>query len=322
MPTRRSVLKATATTFLAAASSAALPDLAFSKAPLKGGQAPGYYRLKVGAYEVTALSDGTVALPLAKLYANTTVDHAEAALAAAFQGQSSETSVNAYLVNTGERLVLIDAGTGTFLGPTLGRLVANVQSSGYKPEEIDDVILTHVHTDHSGGLVVEGKRVFANATVRVNRREADFWLDPNEEKKATAAAKKQFAQARACLTPYIEAEKFEIFGDDAEVVPGFASLLRAGHTPGHSAIVIESQGQKLMFWGDVTHGDVLQFDEPDVAIAFDVNQQMAVAARKLAFEHAADGAYLVAGAHISFPGIGHLRRDDTNYGWVPLNYSL
>ncbi|MBW9062725.1 MBL fold metallo-hydrolase [Rhizobium herbae] len=322
MPTRRAILKATATTFLAAASSAALPDLVFSKAPLKGGQAPGYYRLNIGAYEVTALSDGTIAIPLAKLYANTTVAHAEAALAAAFQGPSSQTSVNAYLVNTGERLVLIDAGTGTFLGPTLGKLVANIQSSGYKPEEIDDVILTHVHTDHSGGLVAEGKRVFANATVRVNRREAEFWLDSNEEKKATAAVQKHFAEARACLTPYIEAEKFEVFGDDAEILPGLGSVLMAGHTPGHSAIVIESQGQKLMFWGDITHGDVLQFDEPDVAIAFDVNQQMAVAARKAAFQHAADGAYLVAGAHIAFPGIGHLRRDDTNYDWVPLNYSL
>jgi glyoxylase-like metal-dependent hydrolase (beta-lactamase superfamily II) len=256
MPSRRSVLKATAATLLTAASAAARPNLAFSKAPLKGGQAPGYYRLKVGAYEVTALSDGTVAIPLAKLYANTTVDHAEAALAAAFQGPSSETSVNAYLVNTGERLVLIDAGTGTYLGPTLGRLRTNIEASGYKVEEVDDVILTHIHTDH------------------------------------------------------------------AEVLPGFGSVLRAGHTPGHSSIVIESQGQKLMFWGDVTHGDVLQFDEPDVAIAFDINQQMAVSARKKAFEHAADGAYLVAGAHIAFPGIGHLRRDDTNYDWVPLNYSL
>ncbi len=322
MPSRRSVLKATAATLLAAASTAALPNLAFSKAPLKGGQAPGYYRLKVGAYEVTALSDGTVAIPLAKLYANTTVDHAEAALAAAFQGSSSETSVNAYLVNTGERLVLIDAGTGTYLGPTLGRLLANIEASGYKADEIDDIILTHIHTDHSGGLSSKGSRVFPSATLHVNRRDADFWFDPNEENKATAAVKEQFAQAHASLTPYVEATKFETFGDDAEVLPGFGSVLRAGHTPGHSSIVIESQGQKLMFWGDVTHGDVLQFDEPDVAIAFDVNQQMAVAARKKAFEDAADGAYLVAGAHIAFPGIGHLRRDDTNYDWVPLNYSL
>lgn len=317
MPNRRTLLKGTASALLAAA---VLPAAAFARAPFAATIAPAFHRLTLGALEITAISDGAIKIPLASLYTNTTDEHAEAALAAAFQGPASETSVNAFLVNTGERLVLIDAGTGAYLGPALGKLIANIEASGYTAAQIDDVILTHVHTDHSGGLVKDGKRVFENATLHVNARDVDYWLDQAEQDRAPQAQKAMFAQARECLTPYLDAGTLKSFADNAEILPGFASILRAGHTPGHSSIVVESQGQTMVFWGDITHGDVLQFDEPGVAIEFDVDQVAAVAARTLAFAAAADGAYLVAGAHIGFPGIGHLRRDDSNYGWVPLNY--
>lgn len=321
MQTRRSLLKMSAGMALAAGTVASLPLAAVARAPVVGTQAPGYYRIKLGDYEITALSDGSIELPLARLYENIEESEAEAILAGYFQPNPTEVSVNAYLVNTGDRLVLIDAGTGTLLGPSLGKLVANIEAAGYTAAQIDDVILTHIHSDHSGGLTVDGKRVFENAVVHVNRREVEFWLQADAAAKADPALGPHIAQAEQSVSPYVEAGRLETFGDNEAPIPGFASVLRAGHTPGHSSIVVESKGEKIVFWGDIVHGDVLQFDRPDVSIEFDVDQKQAAATRAVAFAEAADQKYLVAGAHHAFPGIGRVRRDETNYAWVPLSYS-
>ncbi|WP_105372902.1 MBL fold metallo-hydrolase [Neorhizobium huautlense] len=318
MPSRRSILKSALTGLVVVPF--VVPSVTFAKAPFAAVQAPGFYRLKIGTVEVTALSDGTVALPLAKLYTNTSEHDAQNALKDAFLPDMVPTSVNAFLVNTGERLVLIDAGTGAYLGPSLGKLVSSIEASGYKVDDIDDVVLTHIHTDHSGGLMSNGKRTFPNAMLRVNEREAKFWLSAANAKAASGIVKQQFVEADQCVTPYAEAGKFETFADNAAPVPGLGSILYAGHTPGHSAITLESEGQKIVFWGDITHGDIVQFDEPGVAIEFDIDQTGAVAARDIAFKQAVEGRYLVAGAHIAFPGIGHVRQDSTNYDWLPINY--
>ncbi|MGI0528334.1 MBL fold metallo-hydrolase [Rhizobium giardinii] len=319
MPSRRSILKSALSGLIAAPF--VTSSIALAKAPYAAVQAPGFYRLKIGSVEVTALSDGTVALPLAKLYTNTSEQHAKTALNDAFLPEIVPTSVNAFLVNTGERLILIDAGTGAYLGPSLGKLVSNIEASGYKLDDIDDVVLTHIHTDHSGGLISNGKRTFPNATLRINEREAKFWLSAANAKAATGIVKQHFGEADQCVTPYVKAGKFETFADNAAPVPGLRSILYAGHTPGHSAITLESEGQRIVFWGDITHGDILQFDEPGVAIEFDIDQKAAVAAREIAFKQAVEGKYLVAGAHIAFPGIGHVREDSTNYDWLPVNYA-
>ncbi|THK35736.1 MBL fold metallo-hydrolase [Ensifer sp. MPMI2T] len=320
MLTRRGLIKSAAALVAAGTVSGGFTP-ALAKAPFQSFQAPGFYRMKLGSFELTALSDGTIPLPLPELYTNTDAEDARRALAAAFMGTPTDTSVNAFLVNTGDRLVLIDAGTGTYLDGALGELVANLEAAGYKADQIDDIILTHIHTDHSGGLTIKGKPVFANATVHVNKREHDFWMETPVESRPANVPLSYFVEAHESLGPYAEAGRVRTFADNARILPGIGSILRAGHTPGHSSIVVESAGAKIVFWGDITHGDVLQFDEPDVAIQFDTDQSEAIRAREAAFAHAADGKYLVAGAHTAFPGIGHVRRDATNYDWVPVNYA-
>ncbi len=320
MLTRRGLIKSAAALVAAGTVSGGFTP-ALAKAPLQSFQAPGFYRMKLGSFELTALSDGTIPLPLPELYTNTDAEDARRALAAAFMGTPTDTSVNAFLVNTGERLVLIDAGTGAYLDGALGELVANLEAAGYKADQIDDIILTHIHTDHSGGLTIKGKPVFANATIHVNKREHAFWMETPVESRPANVPLSYFVEAHESLGPYAEAGRVRTFGDNARILPGIGSILRAGHTPGHSSIVVESAGAKVVFWGDITHGNVLQFDEPDVAIQFDTDQSEAIRAREAAFAHAADGKYLVAGAHIAFPGIGHVRRDSTNYDWVPVNYA-
>jgi glyoxylase-like metal-dependent hydrolase (beta-lactamase superfamily II) len=320
MFTRRDFLKtaAGATAFGAGVGAA---NLAKAEAPFQPFQAPGFYRIAFGGFEITALSDGTIPLDLTDLYTNTTPEAAQAALKAAFQATPTPTSVNAYLINTGDRLVLVDAGTGSYLGPDLGRLSANMAAAGYEPADVDDVILTHVHTDHSGGLSAGGERLFPRATLRVNARELQFWLDTALADRPPTVPPHLFAEATDSLGPYIKAGKLQTFSDDAEVLPGFGSILRAGHTPGHSSIVVTDGDQMLVIWGDITHGDVLQFDKPGVAIEFDVDQEAAIRTRAVAFEEAAREMYLVAGAHLAFPGLGYVRRDATNFDWVPVTYT-
>ncbi|WP_313615704.1 MBL fold metallo-hydrolase [Agrobacterium sp.] len=320
MQTRRDLLKSSVGITLAAGVITALPTSVLAKASIIGKQAVSFYRLKLGDYEITALSDGTVKLPMAKIYKNIKEADAETYLEGHFQARDTETSVNAFLINTGDELVLIDAGTGDLMGPALGKLVSNIEASGYKISEIDHVVLTHIHADHSGGLVVNGKRVFENAVLHVNQREAEFWLKADAEAKADKVLGPQIAQAEKCVGPYAEAGKLETFEDNAAPIPGFGSVLHAGHTPGHSGIIVESKGEKIVFWGDIAHGDVLQFDQPEVTVDFDVDQKAAAASRAIAFADAADQKYLVAGAHHAFPGIGHVRRDDSNYDWIPLVY--
>ncbi|RXT51193.1 MBL fold metallo-hydrolase [Bosea sp. Tri-44] len=284
-------------------------------------QAPGFYRLDLGGTEITALSDGSIPVPLDSLYSNTTPARVRTVLDHAFIGSPADLSVNAYLVNTGDRLVLIDAGTGRFLGPELGLLPAALQSAGYSPDQVDDVILTHVHADHSGGLILDGRPLFGNATVHVNNREIGYWLDRGQRTKAADRDKHHFVEAEACLGPYAAAQRLRGFSDNADPLPGFGSIWLPGHTPGHSAIVVERGTRKLVLWGDVTHGDVVQFGEPSVTIEFDVDPQQAALSRAKAFADAAEHRYWVAGAHIAFPGIGHVRREKDMFGWVAKNFS-
>jgi len=294
---------------------------AIASAPLAKAGNPGWYRMMLGDFEITALSDGTVTLPTDTLLINTTKAKVEAALAKAYLKAPTETSVNGYLVNTGSKLVLIDAGAGTLFGPTLGKLVANLKASGYTPEQVDEIYITHLHPDHVGNLVAGGKIVFPNATVRAGKGDADMFLSKENLDKAPEAMKGFFQGAQASVNPYVAAGKFKPIEADGELVPGIKAVAAVGHTPGHTFYVVESKGQKLVVWGDLIHVGAVQFPEPGVAIQFDSDSKKAVAERKKDFADAAKQGYFVAIAHISFPGIGQLAKDGAGYRWLPVNYS-
>ena len=310
--------------FGAVAASAVLIGGAHAAAPMIKTQAPGYYRVMVGDFEVTALSDGTVALPMDKVLTDTTPAQVQAALARDFMQTPVETSVNGYLVNTGAKLVLIDTGAAGLFGPTLGKLLANLKAAGYRPEQVDEVYITHMHADHVGGLMNGTALAFPNATVRADRRDADYWLSQANLDQAAAADKGFFQGAMASLNPYIAAGKFKPFDGakgDTDLVTGVKAVATPGHTPGHSLYKIESQGQTLMLWGDLIHAAALQFNEPSVTMVYDVDSKAAVVQRQQAFAEAASKGYLVGASHLAFPGLGHLRAQGKAYAWVPLNYS-
>lgn len=272
----------------------------------------------VGTDEITVLSDGTALREVDKIMSKP--EEIRQMMADDHQALPVSLSINAFLINTGSKLILVDTGAGELFGATSGNLIANMRAAGYRTEQVDAILLTHIHADHSGGLSIGGKRVFPNALVYVDKRDPNFWLSAAEEAK-NPAKKKTFEQSHATVDPYVKAGKLRPFDGATELFPGIRSVPAYGHTPGHTAYMVESKGQKLLLWGDTIHLAEVQFADPDVSIEYDVDPDAAIASRKALLAQPASQGYLVGGAHISFPGLGHVHAVGKGFGWVPLPYS-
>ena len=294
---------------------------AYSAAPMVKTSAPAYYRTMLGAFEVTALSDGTVKLPVEKILMEPEQKTKEV-LAKSFLQVPLETSVNAYLVNTGNKLIMIDAGTGSLFGPSLGKLIANLKASGYEPSQIDDIYLTHLHPDHAGGLMINGEMAFSNANIHVDQAEADYWLSQKNMEQAPADAKSFFQGAMVSVNSYKAAQKLQTFSKDGELLPGLTAHSTHGHTAGHTSYLLESQGEKMLVVGDLIHVASVQLDKPEVTVTFDSHAKEASAMRQKVFAQAAKDGVIVAASHIQFPGMGRLKKTGSSYQWVPVNFTL
>src|SRR5690606_18427354 len=184
-------------------------------------QAPGVYRYRVGDFQVTALSDGTVPQDLHALLIDTSPSETDSLLKHGFLSNPVEASINVFLIDTGTRLVLVDTGSGSFFGPgNGGKLLGNLKSAGYSPEQITDILLTHIHTDHSGGLVTEGQRVFPGATVHVGKPDVDLFLDPANIHGVDGYDKKYFEEAVKSVGVYVKAGKVQTFTGETQLLPG------------------------------------------------------------------------------------------------------
>lgn len=284
-------------------------------------QAPGYYRMMLGKVRITAVSDGTVDVPLNTLLTHISPEKLRKAMDKDAMTPQAETSINAYVIDDGKTRVLVDTGAGELFGHNGGHLLTNLAAAGYPAETIDTVLLTHIHADHSGGVSRAGKPAFPNAEVYVDKRDVDFWLDPANENKVEASQAHTFAESERTLGPVIKAGRLKTFLAPAILPGGIRAESTAGHTPGSVLYRVESEGQTLVLWGDIIHAKAVQMPDPHVAIHFDVNQQQAIATREKILKQAADQGYWVAAAHISFPGLGHVQHDGSGYRWVPGNYT-
>jgi glyoxylase-like metal-dependent hydrolase (beta-lactamase superfamily II) len=281
----------------------------------------GYYRMMVGDVPVTALSDGTVGLDILNgILLNAKSGEVEKLLAYDYQKSPISASVNAFLIRIEGKYILVDAGSGELLGPTANKLPESLRAVGVEPEQISDIFATHIHPDHTGGLMDGDRRVFPKATVHVDKREIDYWLDKSLAEKATEPIKTFFSQAELKIRPYISSGQLKTFDGATQFFPGFRSQPAYGHTPGHTFYILESGGEKALFAGDLMHIGPVQFEDPLVAIKFDSDPVKAVEQRKREFADAAKTGYLVAFAHISFPGVGRIREDGDHYRWIPVPY--
>jgi glyoxylase-like metal-dependent hydrolase (beta-lactamase superfamily II) len=228
--------------------------------------------------------------------------------------------VNAYAVNTGERLVLIDAGAPASFMPSVGRLPANLRAAGIAPAQVDTVLLTHLHIDHIGALLDDaGQPAFANAELVLAEAEFAFWSDPALLANAPEGFRPLVAAAQRVLAAH--AGRIRRFARDGEVVRGIAAVALPGHTPGHSGYRIADGAGSLLVWGDIVHAPAVQFARPGISIAFDTDQDAARATRLRAFDRVVAERVPVAGMHLPFPGVGHIERRAEGFGFTPAWWS-
>jgi glyoxylase-like metal-dependent hydrolase (beta-lactamase superfamily II) len=307
--TRRELVAGTG----AIAAAALMPAPALAKMPFAKSQAPGFFRRKLGEFEVTALLDGDLPLEL-KLFSGNAAEM-EAVLKRSFQPSPPRAHVNAYAVNTGDKLFLVDTGTGSLLGPALGRATENLVLAGINPDQVDAILLTHLHPDHCGGMTMAGKPVYPNAEVFVSEVEAKFWLGTEMMEKAPADIKVFFQGAQAAMKPY--AHRLKPLPANGQIATGISALPLAGHTVGHTGFILSSGNENMLVWGDIVHNATLQFARPDWSFVFDTDGSQGTASRKRAFDMAATDRLLVAGMHLPWPGLGFVERADTEYRFHP-----
>ena len=258
---------------------------------------PNVYTYKVGLVEVSFLCDGLSTGNTANLKAD------EAVLKKYAPDGTYPSSMNAFLIRTPESRILVDSGLGR-------EIVNDLKSLGVEAEDIDVVLLTHMHGDHIGGLISksDGKAVFPKAKMYLARQERDYWASEEIMKTFPEDRQGDFKNSQAVLAAY--GNSVQTFEPDAlgsgfkPLLPNVQAIAAFGHTPGHTIFLVESEGAKFLIWGDVTHAITVQMPVPEVFMVFDVDSAQAVATRLAVLKYVSDGKIPVAGAHIRYPGMG------------------
>lgn len=282
-----------------------------------GSQTAGWYRLMIGELEVTVLSDGDLPAGVAALN-NIAPEDKERLLAEGFAPARHVTQTNCFVVRNGTRMALIDTGGGVqHMPPSLGQLFPNMRAAGIDPAAIDTVLLTHIHPDHSYGLVdAENNPTLLAAEVVLHQDEAAFWLAEDVASFAPPQAQKYIRPANEAIAPYLD--RLRTFRGGEEVFPGIRSMALPGHTPGHSGYLLESGDECLLIWGDIVHIPEVQLPRPEAGMAFDIDSPLAAQTRARLLDQVSTDRLMVAGMHLSFPGFAHIERRKEGYGQVVL----
>jgi len=321
---RRQLLSGAAATAAAAALTPFGSMTAPAAAPPSGAQAPGFYRYKVGSYECTSINDGARTFPMPDTFVkNVPKEQAIAAAEAAYMPKGMVTvPFNPQLVNTGGKLVLIDCGNGVANFESskgaVGRTLQNLAAAGVDPKNVDVVLMSHLHPDHTNGIrALDGSMAFPNAEIMVPAKDWEFWMSDENAAKAESNAmmKNYFANVRKIYAG-IES-KVTKYDWGKEVAPGITSIEAAGHTPGHTAFAVASGNSKVLIQSDVTNIPELFLRNPDWHVAFDVDPMAAQTTRHKFYDMAAAEKATVVGFHFTFPSIGYVEKDGPKYRLIP-----
>lgn len=269
--------------------------------------------VRIGRLEFHTLSDGYVDLPVAAFGgadAPTMRALLDQAGLAPSGGQTIRTAINAFLVRDEGRVFLIDTGMGYLAGPTLGQLPPSLALAGLQPQDITDVVLTHLHRDHCGGLIDKaGNRMFPVAVVHVAQQEHNYWMDPVETERASESNRGFFDAAQKTMRACEGQLRFLPPG--GRLTRRLSTEAIVGHTAGHTGLWFRDGETELCFWGDIVHCAGLQISTPTVTVRFDSDPARAIETRLAMLGKAASQGFWVAGAHIDFPGVGRIARTDS-----------
>ena len=319
---RRSMMKLG---LLGAASTLAMPQImvraAHAAVPMPDVAAPGFFRFKLGEFEVTTLRDGL--RPSDGPHPTFGENQSEADVAALMEENflPSDRFANGFtpvLVNTGTELVLFDTGLGQAARANgVGQTRAQIAASGYRPEDVTIVVITHMHGDHIGGLMEDGQPAFSNARYVTGQTEYDFWTSPDRTGTPAEGNAKGVAANVAPL-----ADRMTFIVDEGEVTSGIAGLDAAGHTPGHMIFMLESGGRRLALTADTANHFVASLQRPDWHVRFDMDKEAGAATRKRVFDMIAADRLPFVGYHMPWPSLGYVERLDAGYRYVPHSYQL
>ncbi|WP_287958065.1 MBL fold metallo-hydrolase [Filomicrobium sp.] len=293
---------------------------AFAAAPMLGVKRPKIYRFKLGAFEITNILDGV----LQRSGPHPIFGHdqpvqvvQEFARANQLPDTTLENPYIVTLVNTGNDLVLFDTGNGGARGSDVGMLAELLPQAGYKPEQVDIVVITHGHPDHIGGLMSAGRPTFPNARYVFGQVEFDYWKAGKDVPEARQKNRELFLKVAVPI-----ADKATFIAPGQNVVSSVTAVDAFGHSPGMLAYNIESEGRRLLLWADVTNHYVMSLMKPEWHVSFDHSKEDAVATRRRILDMVATDAIPAIGYHMPFPAVGFVEKTTEGYRWVPASYQF
>jgi glyoxylase-like metal-dependent hydrolase (beta-lactamase superfamily II) len=281
---------------------------------------PSRYALSVGNLDVLIISDGVLPLPTETMSTNVAPAARDAWFNEMFLGPDMfDWALNVLVVRSGEQIVLVDAGLGgQFSGfPRAGQFPKRLEAAGIPLESVTDVVVTHMHMDHVGGLLVDEvrNRLRPDVRIHVTSTEVEFWKNPDFSRTAMPSPVPEVLRSTAAQFVAAYGEKIRTFEDELEVAPGVIAKLTGGHTPGHCVVRVESNGERLMFAGDALFP--VGFDHPDWHNGFEHDPDKAVSVRVELLREAADTGELLVATHLPFPSLGRVAIDGDAFRWVP-----
>jgi glyoxylase-like metal-dependent hydrolase (beta-lactamase superfamily II) len=279
---------------------------------------PGFHHYRMGETVVTALFDGFVDVALDELVGLplATVLRLQRQ---AFQPEPSRLPVTCFVIRRPGSTILVDAGGDAAVDPGLGLRQSAMLAARIDPADVTTVLLTHLHSDHYAGLLYpDGTAAFPNAELVLHANEVAFRLEPSDLAAMPPEQRAGVDAVRRAVAPYRDRLRIVSHG---EVLPGVDAVPLPGHTPGHTGWRVSDGGRQLLFWGDIVHFPAVQFSHPEVSLSYDADPAQSAATRAAVFREAASGGFLIAGAHIDFPGLGFVASEGDTTRWVPAPYA-